>query len=125
MVAETPLLDLLDAAVKKFMRSAKKRGYVTHEQISALLSSGEVKSEQIEDILAKFSEMGINVIETHEAEPDEDAATREEPEQDEEDESENELVEVQQSSAPAKAAAKMPAERTSTRCACICAKWAR
>ncbi len=109
---ETPLLDLLDAAVKKFMRSAKKRGYVTHEQISALLSSGEVKSEQIEDILAKFSEMGINVIETHEAEPEEDAATREEPEEDEEDESENELVEVQQRSVPAKSAAKVPAERT-------------
>jgi RNA polymerase primary sigma factor len=109
---ETPLLDLLDAAVKKFMRSAKKRGYVTHEQISALLSSEEVKSEQIEDILAKFSEMGINVIETHEAEPEEEAATREEPEEDEEDESENELVEVQQRSVPAKSAAKAPAERT-------------
>ncbi len=109
---ETPLLDLLDAAVKKFMRGAKKRGYVTHEQISALLSSEEVKSDQIEDILAKFSEMGINVVETHEAEPEEEAATREEPEEDEEDESENELVEVQQRSVPAKSAAKVPAERT-------------
>ena len=109
---ETPLLDLLDAAVKKFMRSAKKRGYVTHEQISALLSSEEVKSEQIEDILAKFSEMGINVVETHEAEPDDEVATREEPEEDEEDESEHELVEVQQRPVPAKSAAKVPAERT-------------
>ena len=52
----SPLLDLSDAAVKKLIRSAKKRGYVTHDQINALLSSGEVKSEQIEDILAKFSE---------------------------------------------------------------------
>ena len=109
---ETPLLDLLDAAVKKFMRGAKKRGYVTHEQISALLSSEEVKSEQIEDILAKFSEMGINVVETHEAEPDDEVATREEPEEDEEDESEHELVEVQQRPVPAKSAAKVPAERT-------------
>ncbi len=61
------------------IRSAKKRGYVTHDQINALLSSGEVKSEQIEDILAKFSEMGINVVETTEAEPEEEVATREEP----------------------------------------------
>ena len=57
---ETPpgssLLDLSDAAVKKLIRSAKKRGYVTHDQINALLSSEEVKFEQIEDILAKFSE---------------------------------------------------------------------
>ena len=55
----SPLLDLSDAAVKKLIRSAKKRGYVTHDQINALLSSEEVKSEQIEDILAKFSEMGV------------------------------------------------------------------
>ena len=52
----SPLLDLSDAAVKKLIRSAKKRGYVTHDQINALLSSEEVKSEQIDDILAKFSE---------------------------------------------------------------------
>ena len=68
---ETPLLDLSDAAVKELIRSAKKRGYVTHDQINALLSSEEVKSEQIEDILAKFSEMGVNVVETEEAEPEE------------------------------------------------------
>ena len=44
----SPLLDLSDAAGKKLIRSAKKRGYVTHNQINALLSSEEVKSEQIE-----------------------------------------------------------------------------
>ena len=66
---DSPLLDLSDAAVKKLIRSAKKRGYVTHDQINALLSSQEVKSEQIEDILAKFSEMGVNVVETEESEP--------------------------------------------------------
>jgi RNA polymerase primary sigma factor len=110
---EIPLLDLSDAAVKKVIRNAKKRGYVTHDQINALLSSEEVKSEQIEDILAKLSEMGVNVIETKEAELEEDekeAATREEPE--EEAEGENELVEVQQRSVPAKTGAKEPTERT-------------
>ena len=107
---ETPLLDLSDAAVKELIRSAKKRGYVTHDQINALLSSEEVKSEQIEDILAKLSEMGVNVVETKEAELEEEVATREEPE--EEAEGENELVEVQQRSVPAKSGAKEPAERT-------------
>ena len=91
---DSPLLDLSDAAVKELIRSAKKRGYVTHDQINALLSSEEVKSEQIEDILAKFSEMGINVVETKEAELEEEVATGEEPE--EEAEGDNELVEVQQ-----------------------------
>jgi len=112
-VLETPLLDLSDAAVKKLVRNAKKRGYVTHDQINALLSSEEVKSEQIEDILAKLSEMGVNVIEAKEAELEEDekeAATREEPE--EEAEGENELVEVQQRSVPAKSGVKEPVERT-------------
>ena len=59
---ETPLLDRSDAAVKELIRSAQKRGYVTHDQINALLSSDEVKSEQIEDILANFSEVGVNEI---------------------------------------------------------------
>ena len=67
---DSPLPDLSDAAIKKLIHSAKKRGYVTHDQINALLSSEEVKSEQIEDILAKFSEMGVNVVETEEAEPE-------------------------------------------------------
>jgi RNA polymerase primary sigma factor len=106
---ETPLLDRSDAAVKELIRSAKKRGYVTHDQINALLSSEEV-SEQIEDILAKLSEMGVSLVETKEAELEEEVATREEPE--EEADGENELVEVQQRSVPAKSGAKEPAERT-------------
>jgi RNA polymerase primary sigma factor len=100
-----PLLDLSDAAVKKLIRTAKKRGYVTHDEINAVLPSEEVNSEQIEDVLAMFSEMGVNVIETEEAN-DED---REEA--DDEPEGENELVEVQQK-VPAKAETKEPTERT-------------
>jgi RNA polymerase primary sigma factor len=49
---DSPLLDLSDAAVKKLIRTAKKRGYVTLEQINSL--SKEVNSEQIEDVLAMF-----------------------------------------------------------------------
>jgi RNA polymerase primary sigma factor len=107
---DSPLLDLSDAAVKDLIRGGKKRGYVTHNQINALLSSEEVKSEQIEDILATLSEMGVNVVETKEAELEEEVATREEP--GEEAEGGNELVEVQLRPVPAKSAAKDPAERT-------------
>ena len=53
---ETPLLELI--------RSAKRRGYVTHDQISSLLTSEQIKSERIEDLLAKLNEVGVNVIET-------------------------------------------------------------
>ena len=112
-VSETPpdrsVLDLSDAAVNALVRSAKKRGYVTQDQINALLSSEEVNSEQIESILAKFSEMGINVVETKEARLEEEVETRDERE---ETEGDSELVEIQQRSAPAKSGAKQPAERT-------------
>jgi hypothetical protein len=52
---DRPLLDLSDTAVKALIRSAKKRGYVTHDQINAMLASDEVNSEQIENILAMFA----------------------------------------------------------------------
>src|SRR5262244_1347399 len=104
-----PLLDLSDAAVKKLIRTAKTRGYVTHDQINSVLPSEEVNSEQIEDVLAMFSEMGVNVVETEET-SEEGEEAREEA--DEEGESEGgELVEVQQK-VPAKTEAKEPAERT-------------
>jgi RNA polymerase primary sigma factor len=109
--SETPpdsaLLGLSDAAVKKLIRTAKKRGYVTHDQIVSL--SKEVNSKQIQDVLAMFSEMGVNVVETEEP-SEEGEEQREEP--DEEGESESgKLVEVQQK-VPAKSEAKEPTERT-------------
>src|SRR4249920_2822764 len=107
--SDSPLLDLSDAAVKKLIRSAKKRGYVTHDQINSVLPSEEVNSEQIEDVLAMFSEMGVNVVETEEPSEDGEEA-REEPEEEAESES-GELVEVQQK-VPAKSEAKEPTERT-------------
>jgi len=63
-----PLLDLSDAAVKKLIRTAKKRGYVTYEEINEVLPSGEVSNEQIEDTMAMFSDMGINVVDEDEVE---------------------------------------------------------
>src|SRR5215468_7970858 len=103
-----PLLDLSDAAVKKLIRTAKKRGYVTHDQINSVLPSEEVNSEQIEDVLAMFSEMGVNVVETEEA--TEEEGEREEADEEPEAES-GDLVEVQQK-VPAKSEAKEPTERT-------------
>ena len=105
-----PVLDLSDAAVKKMIKGAKKRGYVTYEQLNAVMPSEEVTSEKIEDVLAMMNEMGINVVETEEAEAgEEEEAAAEEPEQ-EETES-GELVEVTPKT-PTKAEAKEPAERT-------------
>jgi RNA polymerase primary sigma factor len=107
--APLPLLDLSDAAVKKMIKQAKKRGYVTYEQLNSVMPSEEVTSEQIEDVLAMMSEMGINVVETEEAEADEEEGAREEPE--EEEAEGGDLVEVTPKT-PAKSEAKEPAERT-------------
>ncbi|MGA8899372.1 RNA polymerase sigma factor region1.1 domain-containing protein, partial [Bradyrhizobium sp.] len=105
-----PLLDLSNAAVKKLIRSAKKRGRVTVNEINSVLPSKEANSEQVKEILSIFGEMGVEEAEAKEAQPGAGVATREEPE--EVDEGDNELVEVQQRPVPAKSGAKEPAERT-------------
>ncbi len=61
-----PLLDLTDAAVKKFIKQAKARGYVTMDELNKVLPSEEVTSEQIEDTLSMLSELGVNVVEAEE-----------------------------------------------------------
>jgi RNA polymerase primary sigma factor len=63
-----PLLDLSDDAVKKMIKTAKKRGYVTMDELNAVLPSEEVTSEQIEDTMAMLSDMGINVVEDEDLE---------------------------------------------------------
>ncbi|MFN3228456.1 MAG: RNA polymerase sigma factor RpoD, partial [Asticcacaulis sp.] len=64
--ADGPLLDLTDAGVKKFIKQAKARGYVTMDELNKVLPSEEFTSEQIEDTLAMLAEMGVNVVEAEE-----------------------------------------------------------
>src|SRR5689334_12837091 len=104
--APLPVLDLSDAAVKKMIKQAKKRGYVTYEQLNAVMPSEEVTSEKIEDVLAMMNEMGINVVETEDNDSDD-----EEEADEEENESGGDLVEVAPKT-PAKSEAREPAERT-------------
>ncbi|PSJ60509.1 RNA polymerase sigma factor RpoD [Kumtagia ephedrae] len=61
-----PLLDLSDDAVKKMIKAAKKRGYVTLDELNAVLPSEETDPDRIEDINAMLSDMGINVVEDDE-----------------------------------------------------------
>ncbi|CAN5362770.1 RNA polymerase sigma factor RpoD [soil metagenome] len=61
-VNDGPLLDLTDAGVKKFIKQAKARGYVTMDELNKVLPSEEFTSEQIEDTLSMLSEMGVNVV---------------------------------------------------------------
>ncbi|MBV1707622.1 MAG: RNA polymerase sigma factor RpoD [Hyphomicrobiales bacterium] len=79
---DSPLLDLSDAAVKRMIKLAKKRGFVTHAELNAVLPSEEVTSDQIEDIYAMLSEMGISVSEGDDVE-DTEASAEEAAEEDE------------------------------------------
>src|SRR5438309_4584936 len=105
---DSPLLDLSDAAVKKMLKAAKKRGFVTYRELNSVMPSEEVNSEQIEDTLAMLNEMGINVIESEES----DGEESEENSPPEEDEPEGgELVEVARPT-PVATRTSEPADRT-------------
>src|SRR3990170_1824724 len=101
-----PVLDMSDAAVKKLIKTAKARGFVTYDELNEVLPSEEVSSEQIEDTMSMLSDMGINVIDTDEAEetpPGEEGAAAEAPPR---------AVVAATPVAKAETAAKEPVERT-------------
>ena len=61
-----PLMDTSKAAIKKLVAKGKERGYITHDELNAALPEEQMNSEQIEDVMARLSEMGINVVESEE-----------------------------------------------------------
>jgi len=101
-----PLLDLSDDAVKKMIKVAKKRGYVTMDELNSVLPSEEVTSEQIEDTMAMLSDMGINVVED-----DEQGEEAEASEGDAEEDA-NELAEQTGTAVAATTTKKEPTDRT-------------
>src|SRR4026209_1775047 len=79
---DSPLLDLSDAAVKRLIKSAEARGFVTLDQLNAVLPSQEVSPDQIEDTMSMLSDMGITVVESEDPDeaPAQDAEEAEEEE---------------------------------------------
>jgi RNA polymerase primary sigma factor len=63
---DEPLIDLNDAKVKKLIVRAKKRGYITYDELNEALPQDQMSSEQIEDIMSAISEMGVNIVEKDE-----------------------------------------------------------
>ena len=108
--SDGPLLDLSDDAVKKMIKAAKKRGYVTMDELNSVLPSEEVTSEQIEDTMAMLSDMGINVIEDEDAE--EAAQGGEEDSGDDDGDSEGGELAPSGGTALATAKKKEPTDRT-------------
>ena len=79
--ADSPLIDLNEASIKKLIARAKRRGVITVDELNEALPQDQMSSEQIEDIMSAISEMGVNIVES-----DEDAIDPDEKEVDEVDE---------------------------------------
>src|ERR1700710_1553003 len=80
---ETALLDVQSAAVKRLIAKGKERGHVTVDELNAVLPSDQNSSEQIEDVMASLSEMGIQVVESEETEDGDAAPVKVEKSEDE------------------------------------------
>jgi RNA polymerase primary sigma factor len=75
---EAPLIDLNEASVKKLLARAKKRGYITYDELNEALPQDQMSSEQIEDVMSAINDMGVNIVENEEAADDGDDAEAEE-----------------------------------------------
>jgi len=69
---DAPLIDLNEASIKKLISKAKKKGYVTYDELNDALPQGEMSSDQIEDIQSALSEMGVQIVEHDEDADQED-----------------------------------------------------
>src|SRR3712207_5341222 len=83
---EGVLLDTMTSALKKLIARGKERGYVTVDELNAALPPEQVSSEMIEDTMTTLSDLGVNVVESEEAE-DGDGAAKPAKAEDEDDES--------------------------------------
>ncbi len=103
---DAPLIDMNDASIKKVIARAKKRGYITYDQLNEALPQGEMSSDQIEDISAALSEMGINIVDNEEAGEDGEAEPAKE------DDDEPEAADAEADTGPAIEKKKETVDRT-------------
>jgi len=115
---DAPLIDLNEGSIKKLIARAKKRGYITYDQLNEMLPQDQFSSEQIEDIMAALSDMGVNVVDN------EDRARMPNPRR----------IPRKKSMRPIRRTIRPRPSRPrrrkrsiapTIRCACTCARWAR
>jgi len=88
---DAPLIDLNEASIKKLLAKAKRRGYITVDELNEALPEDQLSSEQIEDVMSAISEMGVNIVENDDDAAEEDEGERQTDDSgspDEEDEAE-------------------------------------
>jgi RNA polymerase primary sigma factor len=80
--SEAPLLDSVAQSIKRMVAKSKERGYITYDELNAVLPADQVSSEQIEDTMTMLSELGVNVVESEEGEAEAEAETETEDTED-------------------------------------------
>jgi RNA polymerase primary sigma factor len=89
---DSPLIDLNEASLKKLIARAKKRGYITLDEINEALPQDQMSTDQIEDIMSALNEMGVNIVENEEAGEDGEPAQQQDDDQPDDNESGDETV---------------------------------
>nr|WP_228244360.1 RNA polymerase sigma factor RpoD [Porphyrobacter sp. GA68] len=82
---DAPLIDLNEASIKKLIARAKKRGFVTYDELNEALPSDQMSPDQIEDIQTALSEMGVQIVE-HDDEADAEGEGDGDPDAEDQDE---------------------------------------
>jgi len=80
--SEAPLLDSVAQSIKRMVAKSKERGYITYDELNAVLPADQVSSEQIEDTMTMLSELGVNVVESEDGEAEAEAETEAEDSED-------------------------------------------
>jgi RNA polymerase primary sigma factor len=105
---DAPLIDLNDASVKKLLAKAKRRGYITVDELNEALPQDQMNTDQIEDVMSAINDMGVQVVESAEAGEDD-----EEEDKDSEPAVEDEVDPLDDGGPrPAAAVKKEPTDRT-------------
>ncbi len=78
--SEAPLLDAVAQSIKRMVAKSKERGYITYDELNAVLPADQVSSEQIEDTMTMLSELGVNVVESEEGDAEAEAESETEAE---------------------------------------------
>ena len=69
---DAPLIDLNEASIKKMVAKAKRKGYITYDELNDALPSDQMSADQIEDIQTALSDMGVQIVESAEEADEED-----------------------------------------------------
>lgn len=69
-IGDVSLADLskTNLALKRLLAKGKERSYITYDELNEALPQSQLSSDQIDEIMSTFSEMGINVVDSEEVE---------------------------------------------------------